>query len=294
MKKILACLGLAMAATLSGCTLYFGEEHHHGDGCPPGTYESYDDWGNPVCVPGGPSGYYCSTDNQCASGCYCDETTGTCTEAGFCSTDADCGAGLTCDCSNSCVPAGTETRSCGTTCQETGCPSGMSCANDGTCLPNGPACTDDSVCAAGCYCNTTSGFCEETGICTSNADCPADQHCDTDRSTCVPGAPPPPPPPPTPSCAGTITCSFGAPTCAPGEVPLILDGCYTGACAPLASCTEAPVCAVLNTETNCLGRADCTAVYAGQNCTRPDGSACTMGDTGCTCETFSFDHCRAD
>ena len=91
-KTLLACLGLAMASTLSGCMLYFGEEHH-GDMGPPGTYESYDDWGNPVCVPGGGDGYYCSTDQQCASGCYCDETSGTCVEAGFCSTDAERPAG---------------------------------------------------------------------------------------------------------------------------------------------------------------------------------------------------------
>ncbi len=291
-KTLLACLGLAMASTLSGCMLYFGEEHH-GDMCPPGTYESYDDWGNPVCVPGGGDGYYCSTDQQCASGCYCDETSGTCAEAGFCSTDADCGAGMSCDCSNSCVPAGTETRSCGQTCFETGCPIGMSCANDGVCLPNGPTCTSDTECAAGCYCGP-SGSCAETAVCTSNADCPTDQHCDTDRSTCVPGAPPPPPPPPAPSSAGEITCAFGAPTCPAGQVPLILDGCWTGTCAAYETCTAAPTCAVLNTENICLGRADCTAVYSGQNCTRTDGSACTMGDTGCTCQTFSFDHCRAD
>lgn len=286
MNKLLACLGLVVAASLSGCTLYFGEDHH-GNDCPPGTYASYDDWGNEVCVPGGGDGYYCTTDDQCAAGCYCDDSTGTCNEAGFCSTDADCGAGMTCDCSSSCVPAGTETRTCGGSCFETGCPFGTVCAADGTCIVAPPTCNSDSDCAAGCYC--TGGQCEESNICVSDADCPADQHCDGPRSTCVPGAPIP-----TPTCDGAVTCTFGAPTCPAGQVPLIDDGCYTGACTPLESCTGAPVCAVINTESQCLGRGDCGAVYSGQNCTNPDGSACTMGASGCTCETFTFDHCATN
>ncbi len=283
MKKLLACLGLVMAASLSGCTLYFGEERE-GD-CPAGTYESYDDWGNAVCIPGGGDGWYCNSDDQCAAGCYCDESAGLCNEAGYCASDADCGLGMTCDCSNSCVPVGTETRSCGTTCFETGCPAGTTCAPDGTCVIEQPGCTSDAECAAGCYCE--GGLCEESSICSRDSDCPAGQHCDEPRSTCMPGAP-------TPSCGGPVTCTFGAPTCPAGQVPLILDGCWTGTCAPLASCDVAPTCEVLNTETDCLARAECSAVYNGQNCTRPDGSSCTMGSSGCTCTSFTFDECRAD
>ena len=52
------------------------------------------------------------------------------------------------------------------------------------------------------------------------------------------------------------------------------------------------MCGNINDETNCLDRAtDCNAVYTGLNCTKPDGTACHAGDSGCTCESFSFDHC---
>ena len=290
MKKLLACLGLMMAVSLSaGCTLYFGEDDNSWD-CPPGSFAGEDDWGNATCVAGGGDGFNCASDNQCASGCYCDDAVGTCAEAGFCATDTDCGYGFECDCSSSCVPLGTETRTCGSSCFETGCPFGTVCAADGSCVPEQPpACTDDTTCAAGCFC--LDGRCEESSVCTSDADCPADQHCDTTRSTCIPGAPIPDP---VPSCAGEITCAFGAPTCPAGQVPLILEGCWTGACAALESCTAAPTCAVINTETQCLGRGDCGAIYSGQNCTNPSGEACTMGQSGCTCETFTFDRCAAD
>lgn len=287
MNKLLACLGLITALALSGCTLYFGDENSSND-CPAGTYPGYDDYGFETCVAGGGGGYYCTTDNQCASGCYCDETAGICNEAGYCAADSDCGIGYECDCSSSCVPAGTETRSCGTSCWETGCPAGTVCGADGTCIPDGLSCTDDTQCAAGCYC--VNGTCEESSVCTSDTDCPADQHCDTTRSTCVPGAPPPVD---HPSCAGEITCSFGPPTCAPGSVPLIQDGCWTGDCAVLdVGCDLPPSCEVINTETQCLARGDCGATYSGQNCTNPStGASCTMGQSGCTCETFTFDHC---
>lgn len=289
MKKLLACLGLVMAVALSGCTLYFGEENNDND-CPPGSYEGEDEWGYETCIAGGGDGYYCTTDNQCASGCYCEESDGICQEAGYCAADSDCGYGFECDCSNSCVPTGTESRSCGTSCFETGCPVGTVCSADGSCVPQLPSCTDDTQCAAGCFC--LNGQCEESAVCTSDSDCPADQHCDTDRQTCVPGAPIPDP---VPSCGGAITCSFGAPTCPAGQVPLILEGCWTGTCTAFATCDVNPTCAVINTESQCLGRADCGAVYSGQNCTNPStGASCTMGQSGCTCETFTFDHCAAD
>ncbi|MEZ4399634.1 MAG: hypothetical protein R3B06_06430 [Kofleriaceae bacterium] len=283
MKKLLACLGLAMAISATGCTLYFGEQND-GPDCPAGTYAAYNEWGELVCAPGGGPGLYCSSDLQCASGCYCDEASGLCEEGGFCAVDADCGFGMSCDCSNSCVPAGTETRTCGSTCFDTGCPVGTTCAADGTCIPDVPGCTSDAECAAGCYCS--GGQCEETSVCSTDADCPSNEHCDTTRSTCVPGAPA------GPTCNGTLTCNLGAPTCPAGQVPLIQDGCYTGACTPLANCTGVPACGVLNTEQMCLDRVDCSPIYAGQNCTNPSGASCTMGSSNCTCETFSFDHCQ--
>lgn len=287
MNKLLACLGLVTAVALSGCTLYFGDEHH-GDNCPAGTFPAENEWGEETCIAGGGDGYYCSTDNQCAAGCYCDENVGTCTEAGYCASDAECGYGMECDCSSSCVPVGTATRECGSSCFEVPCPDGLVCSADGTCVAQPPGCTDDTQCAAGCFC--LNGSCEETAICSTDADCPADQHCDATRSTCVPGAPPPVS---HPSCAGEITCNIVPPTCAPGTTPLIQDGCYTGQCADvLLGCDAAPVCGNLNTESLCLARADCGAVYFGTNCTNPStGASCTMGQSGCTCENFTFDHC---
>jgi len=287
--RALTILGLVTAVALSGCTLYFGEDTQS-NYCPPGTYVGEDQWGNEACLPGGPIGFDCTTDNQCASGCYCDEASGSCAEAGYCSVDTDCGYGFECDCSNSCVPAGTESRTCGVECSVTGCPAGTTCAADGSCIPQGPSCTDDTQCAAGCYC--LNGTCEETNICSTDADCPTEEFCDTTRATCMPD---PIIPPGGPSCAGEITCAFGAPSCPAGWVPTIQDGCWTGQCADLLlGCDTAPSCGVINTEGLCLDRGDCGAVYSGQNCTNPSGATCSMGDSGCTCETFTFDRCVAD
>jgi hypothetical protein len=177
---------------------------------------------------------------------------------------------------------------------------------------SGFECTMSTDCAAGCYC--ASGTCEEGGFCTTDGDCGTGFHCNTGRSSCEPN---PPQPPgckvdsdcnqnggqfcdvPTGtctqgSCAGDITCNTVAPTCAVGSVPLIYNGCYTGGCLATDTCSDAPVCGHINDEGNCLDRADCTAVYVGLNCTNAQtGQACHSGDAGCTCQSFSFDHCSA-
>ena len=172
---------------------------------------------------------------------------------------------------------------------------------------SGYECGSNADCAAGCYCSDNT--CTEGGFCTTDADCGQGYTCDTSRSSCEPT--------PTPSCgsdadctgtgqycdtasgtcdqgscAGTITCNIAAPTCASGSTPIIANGCYTGGCEAIATCDAPPVCASVNDETDCLARtADCQAVYAGQDCTTTDGTACVSGDAGCTCATFSFDHC---
>ena len=120
MNKLIACLGLVVALAAPGCTLYFGEDHddddllvsHYCDGDAESTtcYTCYaQPNGYSECFP---DGYGCSLDAGCASGCYCDEASGACVEAGFCSSDGECGFGMICDCSGSCVPVNTETRSC--------------------------------------------------------------------------------------------------------------------------------------------------------------------------------------
>ena len=111
MKKLLLCLGLtALATTLGGCEIYFGQHGHHdgdathyceGTGDATVCYTCYEDHGYQDCIP---DTYGCSNDDQCARGCYCDEASSTCQEAGTCAADADCGYGLECDCSGSCVP----------------------------------------------------------------------------------------------------------------------------------------------------------------------------------------------
>jgi len=204
---------------------------------------------------GGGGGFSCETDRDCAAGCYCDET-GTCQEAGFCSADTDCPDGYHCDDRSSCVP---------------------------------DTCTDDGDCLGGQYC--------ENGQCTTSCTCTNDMEaqeagydwCDETRGTCMPGTDP------SGSCAGEITCATDAPRCPEGQVPVILDGCYTGECRAITSCDATPACENLQHEADCLGRAaDCGAVYVGRNCRKPDGTACQAGDTGCVCERFDFNVCEAD
>lgn len=212
MKKLLACIGLVMAvAAASGCTFYFGPEDDDD------RYYSYcDDTGCYTCdsatgecwSDGGGGGYGCYSDDDCAAGCYCDSYSGECIETGFCSYDEECGDGYVCDDRASCVPDGTDP----TYCWDTGCSLGSYCdswtgqcvpsvtcdgnddcdtgyfCNGGTCTPS--YCTDDSECAAGCYCEPASG-CVETGFCSNDAECPADgDTCDETRSTCIPGEDP--------------------------------------------------------------------------------------------------------
>lgn len=245
MKKLITSFGflVVVATALAGCDLYFDG---HND--PSGTVGGGGGGG-------GGSGYMCSSNTDCAAGCYC--ANGTCTEGGFCSTDADCGSGYHCD------------------------------TNRSSCEPNPPGCTQDSDCADGQVCDTSISTCVNTCSCSTDAQAVSQGYgyCDETRMTCEKGSDP------NGSCAGTVTCNTTAPKCASGEVPTILMGCYTGNCEAISACDTAPPCTAINDEADCLGRTDCSGVYTGIDCTKPDGSACHSGDANCTCASFEFASC---
>jgi len=143
-------------------------------------------------------------------------------------------------------------------------------------------CTRHLDCAAGCYC--ASGTCAEAGFCGSDADCTAGFTCDRDRSSCEPVGP---------SCGGDVVCTATAPACPDHQVPLVENGCYSGACRAIADCEGAPRCGMLAHEDDCLARSDCGGVYEGLDCEKPDGSACHAGDSGCVCASFVCASCEA-
>jgi hypothetical protein len=205
---------------------------------------------------GSPPGFPCKDSSQCAAGCFCGD--GTCVEGGFCKTDSDCGTGFHCDVARS------------------------------SCEPN-PTCTQNDQCNAGSVCDAKAGDCVVTCRCTSDAEAVRQGFgwCDETRSTCEPGSDP------AGTCTGTITCTTPPPACPVGQVPLRKDGCFTGLCRAITACEAAPTCNSLQHEADCLARAtDCTAVYNGQGCHKPDGSACRAGDTNCTCTSFTFASCQ--
>ncbi len=207
-------------------------------------------------------GYSCASNADCAAGCYC--SSGTCIETALCSTNADCDSGLQCD----------TTRS--------------------TCVPNPPPacnCTSDSDCAQGQYCAPAPHTCTASCTCTDDQQAIASGYgwCDTSRDTCMLGENP------AGTCAGDVsaTCSTAEPQCPSGSVPLLSNGCWNGSCALYAQCNLAPVCGHINDEMDCLSRSDCSAIYDGIDCMRPDGTACHTGDTNCTCQSYVFASCEA-
>jgi hypothetical protein len=214
-------------------------------------------------TPGNPPGWACDSNADCAAGCFCEKadgaTSGTCAEAGFCDDNADCPEGYVCDDRSSCVPGDPP-----------------------------KTCTQDLDCDAGSYCNN--GTCETTCVCSSDAEAQAAgwNHCDEIRMTCKPANT-------FGTCGGAIT-GGQKPNCPQGSVPLTdANGAYTGECSAVGLCDVAPACERFQHEQDCLDTSDgsqCTAAYTGINCTKPDGTACQSGDTGCTCESFKFAECR--
>lgn len=263
MKKLFSPLAIAFAlvSTLTGCELYFGDSDGGDDHW---TYCAND--GYYVCdgdecdwagarCPDEP-GYTCESDRECAAGCYCSDE-GVCEEAGFCSRDTDCPSGYTCDEERaSCIPEG--------------------CAVDTDC-DEGEYCSDEGACTASCTC-TTDADAQQQGY----------ANCDEVRHTCEPT-------PTAGSCGGTSTCNIVEPTCAAGEVALIKDECYTGACSAITACDVTPTCEAYQHYNDCFAMtATCRAVSYGTNCTNMAGTACDPSDTTqvCTCTTYTYDHCE--
>ena len=270
MKPIALLVALSTTVMLAGCELYFGKSHDRWDYCGSDGYHQCDgdncEWVSPTCpagtgsgTSGGSGGWQCQSNQDCAAGCYCQS--GSCEEAGFCTQDSDCGQGYVCNKErSSCEPA----------------PQPTHCAWDSEC-PQGQYCSPDTLtCTATCSCNNDQeavnggfGWCDET------------------RHTCLPGQDP------AGTCGGQATCTDAMPVCAVGQVPTLINGCWTGDCRDYATCDITPVCGHVNDEPNCTGRADCSPIYNGLNCTKPDGTACQSGDTNCTCTSFVFASCKS-
>ena len=140
MTKLIQTLGLLLvsALTLGGCELYFGGDHNDGDHwtyC--GSDGQYDcngndcAWVSSECE--GTPGAECTSSQDCAAGCYCQD--GTCEEAGFCDGETPCPDGFHCNTDrSSCEP---------NACSDTvACPSGQVCTN-GTCTDDPATCEGD-------------------------------------------------------------------------------------------------------------------------------------------------------
>ena len=188
------------------------------------------------------------------------------------------------------------------------------CEETGTC---DSYCESDYDCVTGQYCNIPDGeavgVCAPGGTCADDTQCPTGWHCDEPRSTCVPDDDPGCTTPgfacgegsrcdvvtrecvpcegtACGSCLADATCVLVPPACPPGTTPAVEGGCYTGACLSEEACA-AEACALLD-EADCVASATCDPVYAGINCTDPDGDPCNETTADCTCESYVYDRCE--
>ena len=110
MKNFFAAIslvvGVVTSAAMSACVLYVddsGSSPSSGSNsyCDSSGCYTCDTAGTCKCVDdsctstgsGSGSAFSCTTDSQCAQGCYCDSATSTCAESGFCTMDSDCSGG---------------------------------------------------------------------------------------------------------------------------------------------------------------------------------------------------------
>ena len=223
-RGIVFALSVFALLSLGGCTWYLTDDGYY-----------YDDDSSWFCegdrcfeCEGSrcwPVAGECTSDEECAEGCYCVEDGGWCEESGFCSKDEDCRDGFVCDERGTCIPA--------------------------------PGC-DDSTCEPGSSCNEA-GECEPE-TCQDNSECPDGSVCDIGTNECVPGEPDEPG-----ACNGEIneaTCNRLPPPCDPSSVPAIVDGCWVDNCILRSECEgEARLtCEELRTESQldeCVERFEC-------------------------------------
>lgn len=157
-------------------------------------------------------------------------------------------------------------------------------------------CFSDEECGDSAHCSVTDGECLPPPGCDPGQGCPAVCYgrCVSDNDVCA-----------TADCAPNTHCeaqctdSFCSPVCRPNT-----DQCAAMDCAPNTECVETcqvtepggypicdaqcvPVgmCEAITGEAACAARADCTAVYTGENCT-------CYSNGSCECEVLEFARCQ--
>ncbi|HEY8076749.1 MAG TPA: hypothetical protein VIF62_21635 [Labilithrix sp.] len=219
-----------------------------------------------------PSGYYCTSDHQCALG---DVTNPTPPSGGnLCTKPSDCPSGSSCGADNKCHAGD---------CSTSGCPSQFVCKISGglaqcVAIGGGGDGGVTSQCSSDTDCPTPAGSKCLSGQCVAPADQCADQTQCPSGDQCVQGAC-------TPSCNGGTPCPTGF-SCNPDQH--VCTGNPTP-CTTSASCSGGDVCV----EQHCV--APCGAGF-----TCPSGEVCIDG--GCipdqkpqfTCTTDgAMDACQA-
>jgi hypothetical protein len=208
---------------------------------------------------------FCGPDSHCEEQCTCDPKQPNdicvllCTAT--CVPNADCAA-VQCETGSHCE------ESCVTPVCDPGPNAGvcapLTCVAE--CVPNAldPGdCYGAVACDAAppaCPAGTTPGVANGcwTGYCIPTS------QCSHDPGTCSNG--------------GGVMCALAPPACPSGTQPGIKDGCWSGYCIPNSAC--GPIaCEAIVDEGTCLARGDCSAVYAGTDCTCDPSGACTCKDT---------------
>lgn len=145
-------------------------------------------------------------------------------------------------------------------CDQSGC---WTCDSEtGECWQDGGGwgCYSNSDCAAGCWCDTNSGTCVETGFCSYNEECPDGYVCD-DRQSCVPEQP---------QACWEAGCPWG----------YYCDG-WSGECIPSTTCNSDAECgtgyACLDGTCTPVGCTDDTQCAAGCYCDEASGGCVESG-----------------
>ncbi len=213
-----------------------------------------------------------------------------------------------------------------TYCDATGC---YQCDQNG-CRPYGGGttgnqnqCQSNADCAAGCYCDTATGVCNEGGYCQSNQDCSTGFTCDTGRQSCEPigdggttdGGP-------NSGCTSNDQCAAGLycntatsqclpswkcttqsdcgggmvcdsrNTCVPGPTTCTLNascapGCYcnAGSCTETSLCTQNSDCTAFGSNFVCVNNTCEPPVAPSSTPTPQPSTSPNPSPTACVCST---------